>query len=474
MKKIPLFFNKQPIEFIHQFENTQHGTFKSRSSYLNGIQNVELKFDNNEFVAEFDEFKIKSKKGISLFGKIAKNVTFKTLQYELLFERVFFGSFSTGYVNSMSNKGFSKELNQYHKLVIPLERKIDFRFQLSHSIFISDFKIRSSNATFVNINNENLYILFEQDRTAKKHYLIIESDKKQNFKTFSEKAFAIRVALGYMTGHFSGNRGYFFSYGNKKREKFKGFVFHSLRKEIKNIYHPIHSNAYSWLSTRNKAYAKKTYKNRELRELTKEEFSKLCEVAINNGNFLSILMQMLESSQASLLTRPGGYSIVLETLSDIIIGDKKEKLAPITSKPENKKFRKDLIAVLDKHSQKDCFKDIETLKLRINNINQVTNKERLRLPFKLLNIKLSEEDLKIITSRNDFLHGRVPDYRELGEERSINDKDRDLHYAAVRLYTLLNKVILKYIGYDNYILNFSKVFEKDTGYLTDEEYYVKI
>ena len=96
------------------------------------------------------------------------------------------------------------------------------------------------------------------------------------------------------------------------------------------------------------------------------------------------------------------------------------------------------------------------------------------LPFKILEINLLDDDIKIINSRNDFLHGRTPDYMKIGERRSIYDKDRDMYYASVRMYTLLNILILKYIGYNNYVINFSKIYEKETGYLVNESYYRKV
>ena len=132
------------------------------------------------------------------------------------------------------------------------------------------------------------------------------------------------------------------------------------------------------------------------------------------------------------------------------------------------------MCVLNKYRENEHFQDIETLEGRINQINQVTNRERLKMPFKILNIELLEEDIKVINSRNDFLHGRVPNYRNIEGIRSIDSKDKDLYYASVRLYTLLNMLILKYVGYDNYVLNFSKIFENGTTYKVDEGFYRKV
>ena len=236
---------------------------------------------------------------------------------------------------------------------------------------------------------------------------------------------------------------------------------------------PINSNAYAWLTTKNKKIAELIYKNYDLRTLSKKEFSTLYKVTLENDTFLAILLLMLESSESSLLLRPGGYSIILESLSSIIVGNN-DKINPITSRPDAKKFRLELLEVLKNYEDNEYFRDIETLKGRINNINQITNKEKLILPFKILEINLLDEDIKIINSRNDFLHGRIPDYRNLGESRSIKEKDNDLYYASVRFYTIINMLVLKFIGYESYVLNFAKIFEKETTYLVKEDYYRKI
>jgi len=220
--------------------------------------------------------------------------------------------------------------------------------------------------------------------------------------------------------------------------------------------------------------AEKIYKSYNLRTLTVNEFSNLYKMTLESDVFLGILLLMLESSDSSLLLRPGGYSIILESLSMIIAGDEEgEKLNPITSKAVAKKFREELLEILKGYKGNEFFRDIDTIKGKITHINQVTNKEKLILPFKILKIELLKEDIQIINSRNDFLHGRIPDYKNLGIYRGINEKDRDLYYASVRFYTLINMLILKFIGYDNYVLNFTKIFEKETTYLVKEDYYRK-
>lgn len=475
-KNIPFFYNKKPITFINDFEKTKIGVFRKPKSSLDTIDEVEISSLKNEFKVEFD-FNKYIRKGKNLgVGDIIKRVKFDFNEKTIIFSSVFINKFSNqsleGSINQLQSEGFSKSKKQYFKFVIPNSKSLDIHFQIDHIVFENDFGIRSSVATQIKLLDEEIFILEEKDENKNK-YIIIESRKKQTYEEFSNKTFAIRIALGYVSGYFAGNKGYFFSYSNAKMENYNDFYFTSLRDEIKTLMNPINTNPFSWLNDYKKV-AEKYYKMKIFRPLTISEFSFLCNKLINNDDFTATILLIIESTKASLIFRPSGYSIALETLSDIIIGAEKEKIAPINSKQDYKEFKNDLIEVLNKHSTKESFTDINTLQVRIENINQITNLESLKKPFSILGITLLDEDLKVIKSRNDFLHGRVPDFKKQGANRSIELKDYDLYYASVRLYTLLNVLIFKMIGFDNYVLNFPKIYEKNTKFKVKENYYRKV
>lgn len=471
-----MFHNKKVLKFIENFSKDKIGTFKKNNSPLDSINNVNVKQSNNEFDFEFDfDFYLKNKGKLDS-GKIIPKVKFEYDKNIIVLESMFIYTISPpkiiGSVNSIYSDGYSKTKKQYYKFVIPIIKDINIHFTIEEIIFSTDRVTSSRLGTLVKLSEQDVYIILEQDEN-KNRFLIIESKKKQSFEDFSSVVFAIRIGLGYVTGYFVGNYGYYFSYSNKKMIEYNHFYFTTLRNEIKTLMYPINTNPYSW-TRNNKKYAEKLLKSKKLRPLSILEFSKLCNILLTNDEFTATLLLIIESGKASLIFRPSGYSIALETLSDIVIGNEKLKLSPINSKPVCKKFRKDLNDVLDKYSSCESFRDVKTLKGRIEHINQMTNGERLKAPFSILEIDLLDEDLKVISSRNDFLHGRVPDFKDLGVNRSIELKDYDLYYATVRLYTLLNLLILKMIGFDNYVLNFAKIFEKDTKYKVKEKYYRKI
>lgn len=476
LKRTPFFYNKKPIDFINDFEKTKIGVFRKPKSPLDNIDEVEISSLRNEFKIEFDLNKfVRSRKNLGV-GKTIKKVKFEINEQKLIFDSVFINKFSNqrleGSISQLRSEKFSKSKKQYFKFIIPNSKSLNIHYKIEHIVFENDFGGSSSVASKIYLLDEEIFIFEEKDENKNK-YLIIESRKKQTYEEFSDKTFVLRIALGYVTGYFAGNKGYFFTYSNSKMENFNNFYFTLLREEIKTLMNPINTNPFSWLND-NRKVAEKYYKMKMFRPLKISEFSFLYNKLINNDEFLATILLIIESTKASLIFRPSGYSIALETLSDIIIGTEKEKIAPINSKQDYKEFKQDLIKVLNEHSVKESFIDKKTLEIRIENINQITNLESLKKPFSILNINLSEEDLKVIKSRNDFLHGRVPDFKKQGVNRSIKLKDYDLYYASVRLYTLLNILIFKMIGFDNYLLNFPKIYEKNTRYKVKENHYRKI
>lgn len=474
--KHPTFYNKEVLKFITNFEKDKVGKFKKINSPLNDIDNVLVKHNRKDFTFVFDFDIYLKNKGKVDAGKIIKNIEFEYDNNSVVVESIFIGTISPpimkGSVFRIHSDGFSKSKKQYWKFVIPILEEVNIFFTIENIAFSTDRVDCSILGTKVKLNGQDVYIIHEKDE-EKNEYLIIESRTKQSYKDFFDLAFAIRVALGYVTGSFVGNKGYFFSYSNKKMDKYHHFYFTSLREGIQTLMYPINTNPYAWVRG-GKKYAERFYSEKILRPLSIFEFSNLCNKLNNDDDFIATLLLIIESGNASLIFRPSGYSIALEALSDIIIGNSKLKLAPINSKKDCKKFRQELNDVLSKYSNLKSFRDVKTLKGRIEHINQMTNSERLKAPFDILKIDLLEEDLKVISARNDFLHGRVPDFKGLGNQRSIELKDNDLFYATVRLYTLLNLLIFKMIGFDNYVLNFSKIYEKDTTYKLREGYYRKV
>ncbi len=467
MKTNEIKYHSAMLAMIDKFKKPKWGKILGITSEHNNVK-AYFKPYKSEFIVSFDYDIFSPSINELKVGESLKKIEIQFTDLTYVLDSIYINRYSTpkftGSITKIHTKGFSIEEKFYFQFIIPVENEIHFRFYIENSLFDTDLDYRSNQCTKAKIEYENFDVCCIKTK-KNDYFLVIDSSIKQTYKEFSEKVYSICIGLGYITGHYPGNKGYFFAYSNRDKKEFKHFQFTHLRKSINLGFSPIYVNAYPYI--RDKGLAEK-YQNL-IRPVSIIEFSKLCDNINSSIEFQSTLMLILESSEASLLFRPGGYAIALETLSDIIIGDLKLKLAPIKDKTLAKNIRKAFTDILDENSASIDPDDIKTLKIRIDQFNQITNKSRLKAPFDLQGIELLKEDLDILETRNDFLHGRVPDITKAGEDRSLDRINKDLYYASIRLYTLLNILILKWIGYDNRVLNIPKIHEGFTGIYLDEE-----
>lgn len=467
-------FHKQIVEEINSYCKEQFGSFSKPHTPLSGIK-AGLRFDKKGFKInfEYDRFAPGARK-LDL-GYRPKKVEFQFPDKTVVFESLWFLSHRPpnleGDVDFFYTKGYSKRKKYYYRLVFPLHHPLDFRFQIQQMIYHSDIYKSNRSATKAQISGIELiaYTFEEKDE----HFFAIESDNKLSYEDFSDRAYALKNSIGYLTGYLAGNGGYFFAYTRKEMRDFSHYYFCSFRDTIKSHYSPIHTNPYSFLHEKRRL-AKSIYKKKMLKEVPYSVLSLLSEKLYSSLDFSSAVMLLMESSIASLLFMPGGYAIVLETLADLIIGDDKLKLSPIKDRVEAKELRRKLTEVIDTECSKLDPYDLKTLRIRVDQINGMTNGARLRAPFTKLGINLLDADIEVLEARNDFLHGRIPDISKSGLTTDIVRKNKDLYYAALRFYTLINMLILKWVGFEGYVTNYPMINETYIKLKLKEPYYRKV
>lgn len=465
-------FHKAALLLIRKTLKARWGKISKRGSPIDGAKAF-IKKNEKEFLLAFAPTFIVRRLET---GEYVKKVEFKSGRETVIIESLFINSYSppkyTGQANFLYTKGFSKKKKQYFRFIVPLSKEIKFHNILETRGYKTDLGYSSSCSSQAIINEEllSVYILHDEN---KNYFLSIESNLIQDFQIFSNKAFAIINGIGYLTGILAGDFGWFIYYSERKKKTPRGFYFCSLRGSIISTYTPTNSNPYSHLNHKRKM-AERLYKAKTLRNISIVEFSSLCQKLHDSMEFTSAIILMLESSVASFLFMPGGYAIALESLSDLILGKGKLKLAPIKDKSQSRKIISEFKAIIAKHAAGLDPDDMELLKKRIEGINQITNKARLQAPFKKLGIRLLDKDLEVLNSRNDFLHGRFPDFSKAGPARSNDRINRDLVFAAYRFYTILNILILKWIGYNNKVINYSKISEGYCKIKLKEDYFRQV
>ncbi|MCU0421645.1 MAG: hypothetical protein MUC81_02450 [Bacteroidia bacterium] len=469
--------HKSEIERINQLRKKRKGILLLPGSPLNNIKatitpykkSFKLEFQHNMFDPKGPQLNV---------GQYHKKVCFKYSKSTLKFESIYLYSQSfpgfKGSVDQFHSESYSKNKHYYHRLFIPLDREIKFFNTIEHVLFRSDLGYGSSNATKATINGATVSVCIVKSNYGSKDsevFMVVESDRKCRQSEFDRLSHAAIVAVGYICGFYAGDQGYCFAYDKPEMNAHSHFYFSEFRNSIKSFYTPINSNPYSYLHRHEKQAKSLVGK---LRELSLTEFSVLCQRLYDSNFFSSTLMLIIESSVASIRFMPGGYAIALESLSDIILGDNKPKLAPIKDKKLSKIIRKKCKEIIQEHGSELDTEDLSTLIGRIDHLNQPTNKSLLKAPFDLLEIKLLPQDEAILKVRNDLLHGRIPDIKKEGEDRSDRRQTMDLYYSAMRLYTLLNILILKWIGYDNRVLNHPKIQSHVSGIKLKEDFFRQV
>ena len=185
---------------------------------------------------------------------------------------------------------------------------------------------------------------------------------------------------------------------------------------------------------------------KDLRAVSADVLGKISTLAFQKPEFFRALSIICESNDTAIEVRTATYCVAMETLRNFILDDDKDYERPIKSKNTASKIRDSLIRALDEYSQAE-FNDFNSVRKKIDNINQYGNTEGFLKMFEVCNIKLAPIDIETLKKRNDFLHGRIPFTAVAAEE------NRELVMVLFRLHLLLSALILRMGGYIGYYAN---------------------
>lgn len=442
-------------------------------------------FCNNEFFSDGVIIRNGNKNIVefSLHMDDSKDVMLRTKQDMILYttlhgdskstdiknnEVQFIGAYSFKYLtNHLSFETFTSKF----RCLIPVEKSElnTFHSQLETVLYSDSSTTHFYDCIRINVNNIQFDII--QLKGEDIGFYIIDAHEEMTFDIFADYCYSIQQSLGFIMGYMPGGNLFYFS------ENMDFYYTNWTRPTMKSFYYPIHTNPYHFIQFEDTSV--ETYINK-LSVLPIRCFSKLIETIHNNDLFSSIIVMMLEGeSLKSLLVKPSIYSVALEGLSKIISLPETGLKYPIGNNILFGEILKEINNIIDSHSSEyGEDDDIIKLKNRLSGLNNpinkshLTNEEKLIQPFIQLGIKLNSRDINMIQHRNDLLHGNIHlsnDIRQSTED--INDY---LAYASAKLYTLVSTLIIKYIGYNGYLVNHAKSFEKYININSDEEYYILI
>lgn len=473
MKKIDKLIElSKSFELLNEIRDMDNGLISSKEfipSYKIHLEpndrGIKFTLFHDSFFFEHDKFDFRDL-------EINQNNINIKIPYLFLTEKT--GGQVSGKIPAFEYGDFNKVNPKYQRLALPLNQKLNFMFSVENILldYCYESGILTREATEIKIENHVFHFFVAKKKITEipnRDYLVLESKKPMSYSEFSEFCFSILISFGFVSGDFINDDGYFFQYADSCMTDVVGIAYRQLRGSIKCQYVPTYSNPFGYIHDPKKA---DLYRDK-IRTLNLAEFSKLCQYCYSNDDIKSILLLLIEFQTQTLVSGPGILSIALETLTNVIYDENESTLAPIKSKSTSKKLRKELLKTLDNFNNKIEVEGITILKSRIDQINQRTNREKLLIPFNILKIPISPIDVEAIEQRNAFLHGRTPMVQEV-EPKSINEADKFRYYLYLKLYVLVSAVIMKYIGFDNLVVNYPKIYENNTGIKLDEEYYRQI
>jgi hypothetical protein len=400
-------------------------------------ESYEIELQINERTYQINDFFV-SMRG----GSFKKNTDNSFFSGKLVF---------TGKIRRLELKEGKRE-SAFNRFIIPTGSS-----QLNYYVKSSTYKDETTIHTFgrlvVKVDDKE-FTIYEKPRKGK-YYFIIDSKDKIDFEKFSDICYSIMVGFGFLSANFIQNEAYYFKSDNADFSTLTDFSYSQLRASINShgSCNPIYSNPYGY--TRDEAIINSVGKRLDV--FDDKLFSELCSKIHQQEDYTILILLILEANTSSLILRPAGYAVALEKITNIIVEENKG-LKPIPDKELSKKFRQGLLDVLGKHKDdinKLGNKDsITILEKNIDKINNPTNRDKLLKPFEILKITISKEDEEAIDNRNNFLHGR-----KIHTDENTEDYIK-IFEISLRLNNLLNKLILKHIGFSGYVINHLRHNEK--------------
>lgn len=167
----------------------------------------------------------------------------------------------------------------------------------------------------------------------------------------------------------------------------------------------------------------------------------------------AVIDKLIECLHVSLGTMGALLAVALEGLIAVMLKSKEFKQPSLIAEERWDPTLKALLETLNRaekeHWSEDDREKAHTRFLKgLERLNDPSNQEKLWAPFDWLEVHLRREEKEAIKDRNKLLHGWIPD---------LNGRDWiNVHRRERQLYTAINKLLLKYLGYEGPIMDWGE------------------
>jgi len=292
--------------------------------------------------------------------------------------------------------------------------------------------------------NQTLFHLFDynNDQHEEDYFLFIDSMTPIKYDEFEKSIGAIFYSLGMITGEVLRNEMYILQSSNNNFKLISGFQYRRIEDSISSGMEVV-SPHLLWDFTRSNS--QEAYINMEV-------FSNIVNKARQDKRFLRALKIISEANEYPLEIRASAYSVALETVKNIVVEENNEKINPFKDRKFAAKIIKSLKEIITP-LEDTFFNNKETVLNKLEQINQVTNKDSFKIAFDICGFSLTDIDEKALLKRNDFLHGRIP-----FEDEEEAEKNQELKFITYKLHFLVTALIMKYCKFSGLLKNNPKFF----------------
>ncbi|MFP5042448.1 hypothetical protein [Parasediminibacterium sp. JCM 36343] len=445
IRTIESFFSECHYEVISEHETLNNAVVKTQRK----DDGFFFEFAKMTLPSQDDRYKITYAQTLpTTFLNNFKSIVFDLIKAKCTFSFGFSGHTSvSGYIKDFTTDSLENYNESYYRAIIISESDHALSGFFAHN---NSLKIGTttygSGVLEINIKGILLNLFSYTSKETKKSYFIVESQSLSSYLNFISLQDEIILAITYLTGIFLGKEIYIIGSGSKNFENTSLLSLKSFFDDLKN--------GYAILPDVNLQHQV----NVPVIRFSPKYLENLIHELLNSVVYKRTLLLICQAHTEPAYVTSTLYSVALETITNIISDEIKEKLKPIKSKDIAQNLRCELKKTLVLFKNKLTDEAFNKITSDIERINSPTNKQKLLQPFKHFGINLPAKDIESIEKRNDFLHGRIPE-------------QGDRHYLSItngRLLFCINCLVLKHIGFEGYLVYFPSIYQINNKLVIEE------
>ena len=378
-------------------------------------------------------------------------------------------------INRLSCSNFTNTGQEFIRCLIPVG-SIDWNRDIrTYTAFIRN----SGMLGLIELKDGDTLLHVYPCQDEDKKYMVVESLTETTIQQMAEDVYSVALTIGFITGTIHLGKCYEFS--SPELEFGQGVVmsYHTMRPSSETGMKIFTTNMYYVRETLKSANVNLNAKTPLYNEngefqahlqdwLQPDMIQKLFNLIHGDKKVARAVVTLIESANFPLEYQASVRAIVLETLAHSEPGPK-----PIPCDELWTEMKAELESVIGKYEnnadgeRQISEEGLNVLQKKINSMNNPTNADSLARPLKEAGYSTTANDMEALKMRNTFLHGGLV-------KGSIEKQADELFYLSLMLHKLGCIIILKWAGFEGYILNNPVLFNCKKAVETGEPPLLKI